>query len=444
MAPEVPGNLLLSTILAAAAIGTIAGPGDYALPWAWAYVALAIVNMAYTVSIGLWAAYASMFAEPLSRLRRTALWLCQGCVAVAIVVKVAAILGIATLWFDPLRFMFSPYWQIPLDAAVVMAVLCSVLAIVASRGFERRRAAWTLVAFSIFFSPLQATDLAAQASASYAQLVGILAFANLSFILMPIVLVYVALNRRLIDIGFILNRAAVFAIVSVIVVGAFVLAEWGVGSWLADATRTTSAVAGMIVALALGLSLRYVHKYVDRFVDRVFFRKRHDDEAALRRFAHESSYITDRPVLLDRALRVVKEYANAENAEILVRDGANSYASVSNGAAAMFSENDPAFIALRAWNRPIYLHDVSDTGLHGDIAFPMVSRGELMGALVCGAKRDGETYAPDESDALLTLARSVGTALDTLTLRNGDAAVSMQKTLALIVEKLEALTQKSD
>ncbi|MGA7247463.1 MAG: hypothetical protein WBW89_06870, partial [Candidatus Cybelea sp.] len=68
----------------------------------------------------------------------------------------------------------------------------------------------------------------------------------------------------------------------------------------------------------------------------------------------------------------------------------------------------------------------------------------LMGALVCGAKRDGETYAPDESDALLTLARSVGTALDTLTLRNGDAAVSMQKTLALIVEKLEALTQKSD
>ena len=81
------------------------------------------------------------------------------------------------------------------------------------------------MAFSIFFSPLQATDLAAQASASYAQLVGILAFANLSFILMPIVLVYVALNRRLIDIGFILNRAAVFAIVSVIVVGAFVLAE---------------------------------------------------------------------------------------------------------------------------------------------------------------------------------------------------------------------------
>ena len=74
----------------------------------------------------------------------------------------------------------------------------------------------------------------------------------------------------------------------------------------------------------------------------------------------------------------------------------------------------------------------------------MVSRGELMGALVCGAKCDGETYAPDESDALLTLARSVGTALDTLTLRNGDAAVSMQKTLALIVEKLEALTRKSD
>jgi hypothetical protein len=37
-----------------------------------------------------------------------------------------------------------------------------------------------------------------------------------------------------------------------------------------------------------------------------------------------------------------------------------------------------------------------------------------VGALVCGPKRDGETYAPDESDALLALAHGVGSALDVL------------------------------
>ncbi len=38
--------------------------------------------------------------------------------------------------------------------------------------------------------------------------------------------------RRLIDVGFFLNRAAVFTIVSAIVIGAFVLAEWAANAWL--------------------------------------------------------------------------------------------------------------------------------------------------------------------------------------------------------------------
>ena len=42
----------------------------------------------------------------------------------------------------------------------------------------------------------------------------------------PMVLTYVALSRRLLDIGFVLNRAAVFAIVSSLLIGAFVVAEW--------------------------------------------------------------------------------------------------------------------------------------------------------------------------------------------------------------------------
>ena len=39
------------------------------------------------------------------------------------------------------------------------------------------------------------------------------------------------------------------------------------------------------LALALGLSMRFLHHRVDSFVDSVFFRKRHDNERALRRFA---------------------------------------------------------------------------------------------------------------------------------------------------------------
>jgi GAF domain-containing protein len=171
----------------------------------------------------------------------------------------------------------------------------------------------------------------------------------------------------------------------------------------------------------------------------VFFRKRHDDEAALRRFAHESSYITDRAILLERTEREVKEHTSAEDVAILVRDGSASYASTSNGERVTISENDPGILALRAWHKPVDLHAVSESELRGEYAFPMISRGELVGVLICGAKHDNEVYAPDESDALLTLAHGVGTTLATLSGRGDTAMESAKETQALIVEKFDAL-----
>ncbi len=177
-------------------------------------------------------------------------------------------------------------------------------------------------------------------------------------------------------------------------------------------------------------------------MDRVFFRKRHDDEAALRRFAHESAYITDRDVLLERALRTVREHTDADAAEILVRDGPATYVSGANGERKTVGENDPGIVALRAWSKPVDLARLPDSAIRGEFAFPMISRGSLVGALVCGPKRDGEAYAPDESDALLALAHGVGTALDTLSLRGDAGAASLQETLVRLLEGQEVLLQR--
>jgi GAF domain-containing protein len=162
--------------------------------------------------------------------------------------------------------------------------------------------------------------------------------------------------------------------------------------------------------------MRYIHKYVDRFADRVFFRKRHEDEAALRNFAHESAYITDRSILLDRALATVKQHTGNADASILVFDGTRSYTTYdkSNGEPGIVGENDSAIVALRAWQKPVDLEKLGDSVVSGQFAFPMVSRGTLVGVLVCGNKQDSEAYAPDEADALLTLAHGVGSALDGL------------------------------
>jgi len=311
-------------------------------------------------------------------------------------------------------------------------VLCSVLAIAAARGADRQRAVWLLVPLAVMWFVYMANNFYVLLSSSYAGTIVVGWVTSLAYLVVPVVLTYAAVSRRLVDVGFVLNRTVVFAIVSTIMIGAFVLAEWAASAWLAGAIHATSADIGIVVALVLGLSLRYIHRYVERFVDRVFFWKRHADEAALRRFAHESSYITDRSVLLDRTLSEVKAHTGAERAAILVRDGAASYVSASDGERIEVNENDPGILALRAWHKAVDLHAVPDTQMRGEYAFPMASRGELVGVLVCGSKPDGELYAPDESDALLALAQGVGAALGVLSSDRDHANDVVAKELAAL------------
>jgi hypothetical protein len=411
----------------------------FATPWAWAYVLQYIsASVVGPSSVALLAAFASGFAQPLSRPRRITQWLCYTFLAIFTAISLIGTVGLITLRFDPLPFVEGNAGLVSVAAAVLMAALCGLLAVAASRGVERQRAVWTLVPLAAFFC-FFILGLIATSSSSYTNTIVVGLVSTLVLLTAPVALTYAALSRRLIDVGFVLNRAAVFTIVSAIVIGAFILAEWAAGAWLASTTRTASAFIGMVVALGLGVSLRYIHRYVERFVDRVFFRKRHEDESALRRFAHEASYISDRATLLDRAVQTVKEHTSADDAAILVRNGTASYAFATDAQRAEVSENDPGIVALRAWNKPIDLHAFSDSQLRGEFAFPMISRGDLVGALICGAKRDGEAYAPDESAALLALAHGVGTALDTLSSRSNGAIESIRETQALMLQELQHL-----
>jgi hypothetical protein len=445
--PYADNNLLLATVLACAAIGFNAETLFFGLPWAWGYVALIVASQALPLSIALWAALASTFARPISPARRIARLLCFAFVAISIIVGegtpdrtvgLAPLLGTMTLWFDPTVFI-GPVWTLTTDGALLMAIVCSALAFSASRGVERQRTVWLLVPLGVFYGTIEMTTLGFHFM-SYGQLLILGQAYSIVAAITPLVLTYAALNRRLIDVGFVLNRTVVFAIVSTIVIGAFVLVEWAAGAWLVNASHTTSAVIGMVVALALGLSLRYIHKYVDRFVDHVLFRKRHADESALRRFAHEASFITDSQTLLARAVLTVQRHTNAEYADIFVRNGSAAYVSTSSDGRADVNENDPGIVALNAWNKTLDLHGLTDSELPGDVAFPMMSRGQLVGALVCGPKPDGETYAPDESDALLALARGVGGALDVLEAKSerlhDPALEEIRDSLRIVVARL--------
>src|SRR5581483_8124645 len=80
---------------------------------------------------------------------------------------------------------------------------------------------------------------------------------DLAVFLAPVVLTYAVFSRRVLDIGFVLNRAAIFSGVSVIVLGVFVLVEWLLSDWLRSANHSTNVIITGALALGLGLSLQF-------------------------------------------------------------------------------------------------------------------------------------------------------------------------------------------
>ncbi|HEX3670572.1 MAG TPA: GAF domain-containing protein, partial [Candidatus Cybelea sp.] len=214
------------------------------------------------------------------------------------------------------------------------------------------------------------------------------------------------------------------------VIAVFVLVEWALGGWLSTASHAANLVVAGGLALTLGLSMHQIHHRVDNFVDRAFFSKRRRDQDAILAFSREAAYVTDREVLLERTEEVLLAHADASSVAILVDDHRGRYGEV--------SENDSAVLALRAHHAVLDLHGLS-TAIAGDYAFPMVSRGRVLGVLVLGPKRSHESYAPDELETILRLAHAVGSALDVL-VQNG-AADPMLARLDAICEAQANMTE---
>lgn len=295
--------------------------------------------------------------------------------------------------FAPALVPYGPAfnWQRTVMTPMLLFPLLSIAAAIPSaRADERPRLGWIVAAFVPFLIGWTLGNVTYGNAFWFA-------VQNVSFFFIPAGLTYAALSRKLFDVGFVLNRAAVFTCVSAVVVGAFVLLEWALGQWFVGLSHASSLAINGGLALVIGVSFRLIHRYVDRAVDTIFFRRRQENEAALRRFAREAAFFTGDDALVERTVATILAHSDASNAGIVFAKDLNA--------------NDPAVVAMKAWQEPLDL-STRATSIEGDVAFPMLAHGSLVGAIVLGAKTTGEHFAPDEMETLQTVAHGVGLALD--------------------------------
>jgi tetratricopeptide (TPR) repeat protein len=185
--------LVFSTVLILLGVGILCDPVRFGTPWWALYPVLSVFNMAYPLSIALWARLAGSFAQPPSLSRRIAENACYAFVAGAIAVDFAQMISILVPW-HPAELLYGWASYSPIGAAIMAGLVCTSLAISASSPRVRRQAYSMLVPLSLLYSIALANAVTQRVSKSFALSHTFLIVENVVFLITVGVIIYLSLD----------------------------------------------------------------------------------------------------------------------------------------------------------------------------------------------------------------------------------------------------------
>ena len=223
---------------------------------------------------------------------------------------------------------------------------------------------------------------------------------------------YVALRYRVVDLSFVVNRAVVYAAILAFVVALFAIAETVIAKFALS--KANGIAVEIVVALAVAFSVKPVERRIDRIVERVLFARKHAIEEGLRALIRDCPHVEEAEKLLQNVCEEGRRLIGAEHLVAYERFGDVVIPIASSPAHETLlpiSIDDPVVVRMRSCLGPVDLGGLrSSFGTAGTV-FPMLSRGRMLGALVCGDKPGRRAYDPDERALLAELAHEAGTSL---------------------------------
>ncbi len=219
---------------------------------------------------------------------------------------------------------------------------------------------------------------------------------------------YAILRTRVVDVGFVVDRALVYGVLTALVFGTFSVLEQSLHEF-AISDKVGWAVQA-VAALVLALILSPLHRRLENWIEQAFFRNQRLALLALERLARECPFVERETHLLAMAVERLQPQCAA--VAIYERTGNAYRRRHAHGGPwpEVLDADDPTFIALRATHEAVPLAGrASGLGSEG-IALPMTAAQSVLGALVC-RPRDGEQFAAEIRAALANVAHHLGMAL---------------------------------
>lgn len=296
-------------------------------------------------------------------------------------------------------------------------------------GEERRRVSWVIAGFvitTIAYSVETISTNTPNVSFTMATMTTVLAQGLIAAF--AVTLAYAVLRHRVLDIGFVFNRAAVYAVMTTLVVLIVAFVDWFASRMLTEQRLAVAVEA--LVTISLGFALNQIHARTERLLDRVVFRQRYIAEKRIEYrigalgFASSSASIDealgiDAPQILDLASAAV--FDRFSSAAPFRRSAETGW---SEDTISMLDPESLLVRTLRSVERPLFLDDAAlvpqgfPTGaLRPILAIPITAQHELLGVALYGNHPDGASPDPEEVSLLWRLTAAAATAYGTVEAR---------------------------
>ena len=295
-----------------------------------------------------------------------------------------------------------------------VAILASALAWRRSIGAERQRVAWIGICLGglyLMIAVLNLQPVLRWVAPAWTRSLGMwLWFAS------SCGLGYATLRHRLFDVGFAINRAAVYTVTTALLLVGFGLCEWAAEHLLQFEGREKSMLVDAGLALGVFLAFHRVRDFVEHWVERILFRQWREREDALRLFVRRAAYATAETPLIEGFVGALERFADGAPCAIYLRSSDGSFElerGSLQGALPRLDQNESSVLAMRESDSPLQAEEaLLPEG--ASLALPMSHRRVLNGFTLLGSKANGDSYRPDEIDVLDFAAKQIGLDLHAL------------------------------
>lgn len=314
-----------------------------------------------------------------------------------------------------------------------------------SSGSERQRMAWIGACFSFLYAWFAAPEfidlLGVKWNAAWMPLCQAIGIA-ISYLGLG----YAILRHKVFDVGFAVNRALVYSIMSALLLTLFGLTEFAVDKLLHFEGREKNVIFDAAVALGVILTFHRIQHWINHRVDHVFFHHWQAAADKLRAFVERAPHMLEPDALQARFMHAVEEFGGARGMAIYWADADGklrlAHATLADVPASIDGDDDVA-VDLRHTRAVVDLSGARGT-LPADLVFPLLAHNQVAGMLLVGAKAGGQAWRPDEIALLGTSVPRICMVLEALRLQKLErSAAELAAQLSLVTAEREAAIAKA-